>query len=83
MLVNVLATEIQSQLTGRDLTPDQLFDAVASLHHRVQGSYAAIALIADHGMLAFRDPYGIRPLILGRRLSDRVVRSGLSPANRL
>ncbi len=71
MLVNVLATEIQSQLTGRDLTPDQLFDAVASLHHRVQGSYAAIALIAGHGMLAFRDPYGIRPLILGRRLSDQ------------
>ena len=71
MLVNVLATEIQSQLTGRDLTPDQLFDAVASLHHRVQGSYAAIALIAGHGMLAFRDPYGIRPLILGRRLSEQ------------
>ena len=71
MLLNVLATEVQSQLTGRDLTPDQLFDAVASLHHRVQGSYAAIALIAGHGMLAFRDPYGIRPLILGRRLSDQ------------
>jgi amidophosphoribosyltransferase len=70
-LLNVLATEVQSQLTGRDLTPDQLFDAVASLHHRVQGSYAAIALIAGHGMLAFRDPYGIRPLILGRRLSDQ------------
>jgi amidophosphoribosyltransferase len=71
MLLNVLATEVQSQLTGRDLTPDQLFDAVASLHHRVQGSYAAIALIAGHGMLAFRDPYGIRPLILGRRLSEQ------------
>ena len=71
MLLNVLATEVQSQLTGRDLTPDQLFNAVSSLHHRVQGSYAAIALIAGHGMLAFRDPYGIRPLILGRRLSEQ------------
>ena len=71
MLVNVLATEIQAQITGGDLTPDQLFDAVSSLHRRVQGSYAAIALIAGHGLLAFRDPYGIRPLILGRRRSDQ------------
>ena len=71
MLVNVLATEIQSRLTGPDVTPDQLFDAVASLHQRVKGSYASIALIAGRGMLAFRDPYGIRPLILGRRTSDQ------------
>ena len=71
MLVNVLATEIQSRLTGPDVSPDQLFDAVASLHQRVKGSYASIALIAGRGMLAFRDPYGIRPLILGRRTSDQ------------
>ena len=67
MLVNVLATEIQSHLTGPDLSPDQLFDAVSSLHQRVKGSYAAIALISGRGLLAFRDPFGIRPLILGRR----------------
>ena len=71
MLVNVLATEIQSRLTGPDLSPDQLFDAVSSLHQRVKGSYASIALIAGRGMLAFRDPYGIRPLILGRRVSEQ------------
>ena len=71
MLVNVLATEIQSQITSSDLTPDQLFNAVASLHQRVEGSYAAIALIAGHGMLAFRDPFGIRPLILGCRTSEK------------
>ena len=70
MLVNVLATEIQSHLTGPDLSPDQLFDAVASLHQRVKGSYAAIALISGRGLLAFRDPFGIRPLILGRRISS-------------
>ncbi|BEV35386.1 amidophosphoribosyltransferase [Synechococcus sp. M16CYN] len=71
MLLNVLATEIQSCLTGKDLSPDQLFDAVGLLHQRVQGSYAAIALIAGHGLLAFRDPCGIRPLILGQRKSEK------------
>ena len=59
MLVNVLATEIQSHLTGPDLSPEQLFDAVSSLHQRVKGSYAAIALISGRGLLAFRDPFGI------------------------
>lgn len=67
MLLNVLATELQSQITGLDLDPDQVFTAVSQVHERVEGSYAAIAMIAGHGLLAFRDPYGIRPLILGRR----------------
>jgi amidophosphoribosyltransferase len=67
LLVNVLANELQDQLTGSDFAPDQAFDAISSLHERVEGSYAAIALIAGHGLLAFRDPFGIRPLILGRR----------------
>ncbi|HEY0247248.1 MAG TPA: amidophosphoribosyltransferase [Gryllotalpicola sp.] len=67
MLVNVLATELEGQITGRDLTPDQVFAAVAQVHERVEGSYATIAMIAGQGLLAFRDPWGIRPLILGRR----------------
>ena len=67
LLVNVLAHELQTQVRGDDLDPDQLFAAISRLHERVEGSYAAIALIAGHGLLAFRDPYGIRPLILGRR----------------
>ncbi|GHD45176.1 amidophosphoribosyltransferase [Mycetocola manganoxydans] len=67
MLLNVLATELQSQITGLELDPDQVFTAVSQVHERVEGSYAAIAMIAGHGLLAFRDPYGIRPLILGRR----------------
>jgi amidophosphoribosyltransferase len=72
LLVNVLANELQDQLTGNDFAPDQAFDAIASLHERVEGSYAAIALIAGHGLLAFRDPFGIRPLILGRRAQGLV-----------
>jgi amidophosphoribosyltransferase len=67
LLVNVLANELQAQITGRDLDTDQVFTAITRLHERVEGSYAAIALIAGHGLLAFRDPFGIRPLVLGRR----------------
>jgi len=59
LLVNVLA--------GTDLDPAQVFSAISRVHERVEGSYAAIALIAGHGLLAFRDPFGIRPLVLGRR----------------
>jgi len=67
LLVNVLANELQAQVRGDELDPDQVFDAIEVLHERVEGSYAAIALIGGHGLLAFRDPFGIRPLILGRR----------------
>src|ERR1700709_287611 len=67
LLVNVLANELQEQVSGSELDPEQIFTAISRLHERVEGSYAAIALIAGHGLLAFRDPFGIRPLVLGRR----------------
>ena len=70
LLVNVLANELQAAITDLELNADQLFDAVSRLHERVEGSYAAIALIAGYGLLAFRDPFGIRPLILGRRAAE-------------
>ena len=70
LLVNVLANELQASITGLELGPDEIFSAVLRLHERVEGSYAAIALIAGHGLLAFRDPFGIRPLILGTRKAD-------------
>ncbi|BDU11513.1 amidophosphoribosyltransferase [Aurantimicrobium sp. INA4] len=70
LLLNVLATELQSTISGSDLSPENLFQAVANLHTRVEGSYAAIAIISGHGLLAFRDPFGIRPLILGKREMD-------------
>ena len=70
LLVNVLANELQTTISGLDLDPDQVFAAVERVHARVEGSYAAIALIAGHGLLAFRDPFGIRPLILGTRRAE-------------
>ena len=70
MLLNVLATELNSQITGKEVNPDDLFCAVKRVHKRVEGSYASIALIAGHGLLAFRDPFGIRPLVIGKRTSE-------------
>lgn len=67
LLLNVLATELQAGLNGKDVAPEQVFDAVSRVHERIQGSYAVIAMIAGHGLLAFRDPHGIRPLILGKK----------------
>ena len=67
LLLNVLANELQSRLPGDELTPDTIFDSITGLHDRVEGSYASIALISGLGMVAFRDPFGIRPLVLGRR----------------
>jgi amidophosphoribosyltransferase len=66
VLLNVLAHEIEMTTRGLPLTPNDLFAAVANVHRRVKGSYAVIALIAGHGVLAFRDPFGIRPLCMGR-----------------
>ncbi len=65
VLLNVLAHEIQQVTTGYSLDPSALFKAVSALHKRVRGSYAVVAQIAGYGLLAFRDPFGIRPLCIG------------------
>ncbi len=69
LLLNVLAHELQTSTSTVDLDPERIFEAVARTHQRIEGAYAVIAIIAGYGLLAFRDPYGIRPLILGRRAS--------------
>src|SRR5512140_2354862 len=74
ILRNVLAHEIHDASAGRDrLTPDSIFTAVAGVHRRVKGAYAVVAMIAGHGMLAFRDPHGIRPLVVGRADTEKGV----------
>jgi amidophosphoribosyltransferase len=65
VLLNVLAHEIQEAANGYSLDAEAVFKAVGIVHRRVRGAYAVVAQIAGHGMLAFRDPYGIRPLCLG------------------
>jgi amidophosphoribosyltransferase len=65
VLLNVLAHEIQSAANGYSLDQEAIFKAVAMVHKRVRGAYAVIAQISGHGLLAFRDPFGIRPLCLG------------------
>ncbi|WP_025915905.1 amidophosphoribosyltransferase [Herminiimonas sp. CN] len=65
VLLNVLAHEIQEATSGYSLDPSALFKAVAAVHRRVRGSYAVVAQIAGRGLLAFRDPFGIRPLCIG------------------
>jgi amidophosphoribosyltransferase len=65
VLINILAHELELAARDLPLTPDEIFKAVAAVHRRLKGSYAVVALIAGHGLLAFRDPFGIRPLVFG------------------
>jgi len=93
VLLNVFAHEIRHEVSENDdpfhLTIDNIFNAVEKVHQRVRGAYGVVAMIAGYGLVAFRDPNGIRPLILGKReeengktawavASESVVFGGLS-----
>lgn len=65
VLLNVFAHELQLAANGGSLDDSAVFTAVSSVHRRAKGAYAVIAQIASYGMVAFRDPYGIRPLCMG------------------
>ena len=66
VLLNVLAHELQKAAHGTQLDAEAMFKAVRGVHKRVRGAYAVVVMIAGYGLLAFRDPHGIRPLVLGR-----------------
>ena len=70
VLLNIFAHE----LADRDrlhLEPEDIFAAVSGIHERCRGAYACVGMVADHGMVAFRDPNGIRPLVFGTRVKEQ------------
>lgn len=66
VLLNVFAHELQVS-NGERITPEAIFAAVAAVHRRCRGGYAVVAMIMGYGIVAFRDPHGIRPVAIGRR----------------
>ena len=76
LLLNMLAVELDSNGSSLSiegaphLDVETVFGAVKNVHQRVEGSYACVSIISGYGLLAFRDPYGIRPLIFGSREVD-------------
>ena len=69
VILNVFAHELQKRLDG-EITAKSIFGAIEAVHDRCSGGYAVIIMIIGFGIVAFRDPNGIRPLILGKRKSE-------------
>ncbi len=70
VLLNVFAHELQCR---NKLSPeaDDIFSAVAAVHRRCRGAYAVVAMITGYGLVGFRDPHGIRPVVFGKKSTDQ------------
>ena len=68
-LLNIFAHYLDQYSTNH-LTPENIFETVRQTNKTIKGAYACIAMVIGHGMIAFRDPFGIRPLVLGKREVD-------------
>lgn len=72
ILLNIFAHELQHD-SKMEITPEDVFSAVSGVHRRCRGAYAVVTMIAGRGIVGFRDPHGIRPLVLGKRQTDAGV----------
>lgn len=70
VLLNVFAHELQDLRPSTHLTPDMIFATVAAVHRRCKGAYAVVGMVVGRGVFAFRDPLGIRPAVIGERVTD-------------
>ena len=74
ILLNIFAHELQETVNSKlDITANNIFDAVENVHQRCKGAYAVVAMITGRGIVAFRDPYGIRPVAFGKRQTDKGI----------
>mgnify|MGYP000645435451 CR=1 FL=1 len=69
VLLNIFANELGSR-QAVEPSPDDIFKAVGAVHEQCKGAYATVAMIIGSGIVGFRDRYGIRPLVYGRRQTD-------------
>jgi amidophosphoribosyltransferase len=69
LLLNIFAHALQNA-AGFEVKPEEIFSAVETVHSKIRGAYAVVAAIIGNGMVAFRDPFGIRPLVLGKRQTE-------------
>lgn len=84
VLLNVFAHELRREVTSSGRTKpdiDQIFNTVAQIHKLVRGAYGVVALIADYGLVAFRDPFGIRPLVLGAQTDEATGKTAYAVAS--
>lgn len=70
VLLNVFAHELQDLRPNTQLTADMIFRTVAAVHQRCRGAYAVIGMVVGRGVFAFRDPLGIRPAVIGQRITE-------------
>lgn len=78
LILYTFVSELRSSNNLNQVTPDDLFDAVEATQKSVQGAYSVVSIIANHGLLAFCDPNGIRPLVLGKKETAEGIVYGLA-----
>tara|TARA_B100000530_G_scaffold180624_2_gene114264 strand:+ start:221 stop:1669 length:1449 start_codon:yes stop_codon:yes gene_type:complete len=74
VLINIFASSLEKNSNGK-LDDESIVKAVHEVHKRVEGAYSVIMLILGYGLIAFRDPYGIRPLVFGSKDKRHIVAS--------